>query len=333
MKKFLLKTSLFLGLSATILFMLPLIRGFSVYTFRYGLNQDVRTLFIGDSRFANGVDDSMIPHSLNVSADADNYLTAYLRIKFILENQNSVKTIFIVFSPDIMGEEADSRLYAKYLMAGKIPQYFPLFSYEEWFRYISFDAAELLHNIAGRPFRILVNAFSQEAFCSQLGGYRISTSKKLQESITLVRDRLKKAPAVPSDQPQRYGNKVSKIYLEKIRAYCNERGIRLIGIAVPHYLANEVFDLNSYRETLSKNYSDLEVWDYLEMKFPDDCWQDINHLNRWGAEIFSRELAERMKREGIVSEEAPDGVPAAGTPRAGQDAAIARRSGKETRFS
>lgn len=242
----------------------------------------------------------MIPGTINVSADADNYLTAYLRIKFVLGNQNSVKTIFIVFSPDIMGAEADSRLYEKWLMAGKVPQYFPLYSYEEWLSYVSFDAAELLHNIMGRPFRVLVNAFSQEMFCSQLGGYRIARGKNLRQSITTVRERLKKALAAGFAPPKRYGNKVSKTYLEKIRTYCNERGIRLIGIAVPNYLANEVFDLNSYRETLSKDYSDLEVWDYLEMKFPDDCWQDINHLNRWGAEIFSRELAARMKREGVV---------------------------------
>jgi len=29
---------------------------------------------------------------------------------------------------------------------------------------------------------------------------------------------------------------------------------------------------------------------------PDDFRQDINHLNRWGAEIFSKELAARIQK-------------------------------------
>lgn len=298
MKKFLLKIVLWGGLCGLIAVLFIAARISFVRLFKYEIPKTVHTLFIGDSRFRNGVNDKKIPGALNVSADADNYMTAYLRIKFILSSENSVKTIFIVFSPDIMGENADERMFANYLMAGKVPQYFPLYSEREWQTYFSHSPKKLLHNVAGRPFRLLDGLWSPGKFCENLGSFRVSTGRNLKSSVDQVlnSDRKDKPPSVF------YGNKVSMTYLNKIREYCHERNIRLIGIAVPHYLSGRVFNLEQYRKTLREDFPDLEVWDYLDMPFPEDCWQDVNHLNRWGAEIFTKELCARMKKEGILAE-------------------------------
>lgn len=298
MKKFLLKVVLFLGLCGLFFVLAIAVRIFSVRAFKYEISESVRVLFVGDSRFRTGVEDKSNPHILNVSADADNYMTAYLRIKFILSSDNSVKTIFIVFSPDIMGENADERLFANYLMAGKVPQYFPLYSEREWQTYFSHSPKKLLHNVAGRPFRLVDGVWSQSKFCENLGSFRASTGKNLKSSVDKVQnsERKDKPPSVF------YGNYVSMMYLNKIREYCREHNIRLIGIAVPHYLAGSVFNLKQYRKALRRDFPDLEVWDYLEMSFPEDCWQDVNHLNCWGAEIFTKELCSRMKKEGILPE-------------------------------
>lgn len=297
MKKFLLKVVIFFTTSAALITSFVALRMIFVRGFEYDLPKEVHCLFIGDSRFRVGVDDRILPHTKNVSADADNYLTAFLRIKFLLKDSNSVDTIFVVFSPDIMGKDADSRIYENYLMAGKVPLYFPLYSFREWETYFGYSPAKLLHNIVGRPFRLFSGIFSKDAFCRDLGGFRISTGNNLQAGIE------KHAGGSRNKgQVVRYGNKVSLEYFSKIRDYCAERKIRLVGVALPHYLAGTVFDLDEYRETLQTRYPDFEVWDYLEMKFPDECWQDINHLNYKGAKIFTEELYSRMKKEGILSE-------------------------------
>lgn len=301
MKKFLLKITVFLKCIVLFIATLVFLRVVIIGGFNYKLPDDKKYLFIGDSRFRVGVDDRLLPGALNVSADADNYLTAFLRIKFLLKNKNSVNLIFIVFSPDVMGDDADSRLYANYLMAGKVPQYFPLYSIEEWKTYFEYSPKKLLHNVSGRPFRLLKGLLSEDTFCRELGGFRVSTTNNLRAGIEKHTN-----PSREKELPPVYGNRTSLSYLSKIRSYCAKKNIRVIGIAMPHYLAGRVFDLQKYRETLKTRYPDFEVWDYLEMELPDDCWQDINHLNYKGAQIFTKELLVRMKKEGIIAHTSRD---------------------------
>lgn len=79
-------------------------------------------------------------------------------------------------------------------------------------------------------------------------------------------------------------------------------GARVVFLNLPIYRDEEFFDVPYFESLLSEKFSDVEFWDYADFPIPDDCRQGINPLNRWGAEIFSRELAERMKREGILPE-------------------------------
>ena len=89
-------------------------------------------------------------------------------------------------------------------------------------------------------------------------------------------------------------------YLKRILELAQLYQIKPILVSMPLYRAENFFDMDTFYRVLKEEFPDVEFWDYSNFPLGDDCRQDINHLNRWGAEIFSRELAERMKREGIV---------------------------------
>jgi hypothetical protein len=100
--------------------------------------------------------------------------------------------------------------------------------------------------------------------------------------------------------------------LEEIVRLCQERGIQLIFVYPPEYSEmqgltmnrNEVFD--DFRE-LSAKYS-VPLWDYSDWRYAGDTeyFQNSQHVNEDGAEVFSADLANRL-REYLVIKSKPAG--------------------------
>ena len=63
----------------------------------YQLEEKIEYLFIGDSHVSLGVNDSLIPHSKNISSLAEPYYFTYQKLKFFLR-KNQPKTIILGFS-------------------------------------------------------------------------------------------------------------------------------------------------------------------------------------------------------------------------------------------
>ena len=89
--------------------------------------------------------------------------------------------------------------------------------------------------------------------------------------------------------------------LEELVRVCQERGIQLIFVYPPEYSEmqgltrnrNEVFD--DFRE-LSAKY-DVPFWDYSDWRYAGDTeyFQNSQHVNEDGAEVFSADLANRLR--------------------------------------
>lgn len=334
MKKFLLKICLFFGLCAA-----AFVGTYAAYfvrlrTMSFALPPDKKIVFIGDSHIEIGVNETLIPNAYNFAKSGDPYLDQLTRLKRLLEDNPQVETIFITATPHSLARYGDQRIFSDFVMQSVVPTAFPLYSRRERDLYLKKDPLRLAKFVFGKPMssakRTIDACLSRQRAMAKLGARHDSASRNLEKSIAVERG-LRPGKKLHGDDS--CGTELQVAYLREIVELTRSRGARIIFLNPPLYRAEEFFDVAYFENLLKEKFSDIEFWDYADFPMPDDCRQDINHLNRWGAEIFSRELAERMKREGIVSEEAPDGVPAAGTPRAGQEAAIARRSGKETRFS
>ena len=295
-KRFLLKISLFFALSAAVFVGIFGIYLYKLWKTDFKLDENITVLFVGDSHIRDGVDTSLIPNSFNSSEHGDIYFRALCRIrKFACENPN-IRTIFVGVSPLSFAWGAPQVEHGQ--LKKILPDYAFLLTSEDvsYLRDV-YSSSEIIGAFWGRP----ISSFSDLFYNKSLGS-------KLHFGNFEPQDRKWNRAFPRSSQEKmfmqmkiRSGN---SFYLEKIITFCNENSLRLIFINMPLYDVESSFSQEvreNFEKMLSEDaFSKIEMWDYSNFPLPDECRLNINHINRWGAEIFSRELAERMKREGIV---------------------------------
>lgn len=304
MKKFLLKVCLFFGLCAAVIVGTYAAYFVRLRTMSFALPPDKKIVFIGDSHIEVGVNETLIPNAYNFAKGGDPYLDQLARLKRLLEDNPQVETIFITATPHSLARYGDQRIFSDFAMQKIVPTAFPLYSRRERDLYLKKDPLRLAKFLLKNPIETLSAALSwQRRAMAQLGSRKDLGGNNLARSIAVERGLRPGKKKLHGDDS--CGTELEVAYLREIVELTRSRGARIIFLNPPLYRAEEFFDVAYFENLLKEKFSDVEFWDYADFPMPDDCRLDINHLNRWGAEIFSRELAERMKREGIVSEEAP----------------------------
>lgn len=299
MKKFILKVCLFSALCAA-----ALLGAFAVYFLRmnamsFALPPDRKILFIGDSHVEIGVNDALIAGAFNFAKSGDPYLDQLARLKKLLRDNPQIETVFVSVTPLAISRDGDARIFNGFTLQSIVPNALPIYSRRERQMYLSREPVTLAKFIFGKPIRLMASALSpsRKRMMARLGAYFSSSGRRLERSV-----RGERAAPHFRGNADVCGNALQIEYLRKIVDFTRSRGARVIFLNPPIFRAREFFDVPFFESVLRENFSDVEFWDYADFPVPDECRQDINHLNRWGAEIFSRELAGRMKREGIISE-------------------------------
>ena len=109
-------------------------------------------------------------------------------------------------------------------------------------------------------------------------------------------------------EPEEYTAGVDKIdeySREKLEFFIKsvtDKKIPLVIVISPMYVKDfEENDAMTESKKIAAKYN-VPVWDYsLDPRFvKQEYFYDMNHLNTTGAELFSREIASRLKKEGIV---------------------------------
>lgn len=299
MKKFLLKLS---GFSAFCC--IAVLGAWGAYfvrlnTISFEIPADKKFLFIGDSHMETGLDETVVPASYNFAQSGDPYFDQYFRLKKILDANPQIRTVFITATPHSLARYGDERIFGNYTMQNVVPNAIPLYDAEIWKMYLGNEPKRFLKFMMLSTLKRITGALnpSSHSLIKRLGARRISEAKNLEKSIARERD--------PNAVDRLHGDDSvgtarQIVYLRKMVEFSRSRGARVIFLNLPLYRAEEFFDVPYFENLLKTEFPDVEFWDYADFPIPDDCRQDINHLNRWGAEIFSRELVLRMKREGML---------------------------------
>lgn len=86
-------------------------------------------------------------------------------------------------------------------------------------------------------------------------------------------------------------------YFRKFINLCVEKNIKLIFVASPRYLQLETSSYyNDVKDIANKN--NIPFWDYFSDSFfskSSSLFYDVSHLNSNGADMFSKEIAQRIK--------------------------------------
>lgn len=229
-------------------------------------------LLLGDSHTECAINDTICSMLYNYSKGSDTSPISYFKIKKALADNLSIDTILISFSPLSIGVTADKFILNR---NESLANTLPFWNFED------FILLPFPFNIVG------LNYIFNTSSIKMAGGYLYLVRNKLNTDI----ERRKHLTEKPT------GNKITLLYLKKIVDLCQCKNIKLIFINTPIYQASKYYDTDLYYKIYNEQFSEIELWDYMNMSFPDSCRGDINHLNYKGASIFSEHLKIRLNED------------------------------------
>ena len=250
------------------------------------------TLFIGDSHIQTAIDDKILNNGINISQDAESYIFSFYKIKELLNNNSSIKKIYLGFSYNNLSSTYDDYIFGKYSESIS-SRYFFILPYNLQGRF-------LIYNIKGLPAYLTKllktgqnNLLSEDTDYSFLGRYdnNFTSSKASKESIS---KRIKFLFYQKQEKPVGF-SEFNIFYLMQISDLCKKQNVELIMLNTPlhsHFKSKVPLSyINRYNEIIKDNR--LKLLDLSDFALEDDSFTpDGDHLSEKGSIIVSNYLKE-----------------------------------------
>lgn len=260
-------------------------------------NPETTLVFFGNSHVMTGVNDSMIPGSYNFGRNGERMEWVYAKVRLILDNNPQVKTIGIGFDNVLCFHNQGTE---KVHMQNMSPYFLGVWSPEDFLALwrtgtltYNFDMYTKSLNVAKLYEAYREGGKGAEALT--MGGFDPSDRNALQEDIRRRGINIQDGNAASDTQ---IGNSeyepMAHYFLDRIIEYCREKGVKVFFFLPPqhHLLRNSLKkSMLVYREF----YDTIPYLNYMDVKLPDSCFQDLDHLNRKGADKFSRMLGKDLE--------------------------------------
>lgn len=268
----------------TSLFVLLLVLAFStkyiiVNSHEWKVPSRVQVLFMGASHITRGIDDSLIETALNWSSPSERYMYTYIKLEHLLNDNKQIDTVFLQCSATDLWEDTDYKYHDANEQSKYVKCYWPFMSKEQLAVYKD-EPLQALHLALNGLFA--TEDITQSKWWNTLGGYA---------PLSTCFDRKDMRP--DREKPRGYGHEVNYEYLRKINMLCKEKKVKLILLQCPVLHLEYYYDMDYFYNALHKEFSDIEFADFSELDIPDEYRYDPHHLNKAGAEYFTKILKER----------------------------------------
>lgn len=282
MKSFLIKIFiLFVSLLIPVILIVSL-SGYSAKKIDWKLPIHKHILFMGASHIVYGVNDSIIPGSINFASLSERYMFTYIKLKRIIDNNRQIDTIFLDCAPNDLSNHADEKYFLDNEMVSFYARYYPLFDLSQWNLYWNNvgGAVSLLFRgtvidyIKGLDYNYFIDGF-------------IPNKQVMKNAEINVEDQ----------KNYKYGNTINYKYLRMIIELCKEHKCTLYLVYSPHYKPEEYYDVDYYYESYHRYFSDVPLLDYSHFQIEEGEWCDATHLNERGALRFTREIKKYLELE------------------------------------
>lgn len=273
------------------------------------IGKDADVIIMGDSHTQTGIDESLLRRSVNVSANSMHYLYSYVILKALLPSNPRIKAVVLGYSYHNLNEYYDGMLLDGDKARFKLVDHYALFGRDEEHavraKTLAFYEAWAKYHF-GLPIQINPRLYCK-ALCGPLTArdlpfwgktYSSKHSNISRDSLIKTLERHFYRADLKTFQDH---SDLQKRYLEKIIAMCRSRGVRLhllITPLHPAYRSNIPEDFNrkfrQFTSELENKYPDLTVWDHANDRYADFMYGDADHLNVYGAQIFTRVISRRL---------------------------------------
>lgn len=259
-------------------------------------NPETTLVFFGNSHVMTGVNDSMIPGSYNFGRNGERMEWVYAKVRLILDNNPQVKTIGIGFDNVLCFHNQKTE---KVHMQNMSPYFLGVWSPIDFLALwrtgsltYNFDMYTKSLNVAKLYETYREGGKGVEALT--MGGFDPSDRNALQEDIRRRGINTSEKSASTIQIGNNEYEPMAHYFLDKTIDYCREKGVKIFFFLPPqHHLIR-----NSLKKTIltyNEFYDTIPYLNYMDMDLSDSCFQDLDHLNRKGADTFSRKLGKDLE--------------------------------------
>ena len=275
MNKFIYKFIIFILIVAILILSIRVYNLILIKNFKF--ENKIKYLVIGDSYTKLAIDQKQIPNLLNLSETSEGYLFSYSKLKFILDNNNEVKKIFIGLSfHNVSPSNEFSYSYA--IANNNIIKYFNVLDNNEKLILLNYDPQFVTSFLKKILVYDLKNIFRNKNDFSDLNSffnrqYYISELDKVFKDFKIVDNKMKLSKKTINKRIQyvyysslSYNEKksINTLYLFKIMELCKSKNIDLVFVSTP--IHDEYF--RNIPENIKQKYykqSNVEKISYFEM--------------------------------------------------------------------
>lgn len=237
-------------------------------------------LVIGNSHPECAIIDSLIPKIYNISHSGESFVFSYMKAKKIIEENPSIKTLFIEFGGRSLCESKQNTIWGRKLK-WRFSRFAPFMSFDEFFLFTAHNPLVVLSEIKTT---ITENELFLKSNSKDFIGYsHMGGHKYLHESQLLKDIKKKKKPF-----------KLKKLdhdieYLDELLLFCKKNNIRPIFIRCPVHPLFGIWKVeNSYQDFIKRRYSSIDFMDFAKFKVRDEDFFDLSHLNTSGGIKFTK---------------------------------------------
>jgi len=287
MKKFCKDVSVFLFIIATIVVVDVFLQKTLLFKDNnVKLSKNYSVLILGHSHPANAYDTHFIKNTINMGTAGEAYMYTYFKAKKVIDNNPQIKKIFVEFTNNQIDKGMDNWIWDDIHLQYRIKDCGVLLDNE---------AIQLLYekNPTG-----LINAFSKSLF-DNLSRLFVNRKGMVERGgmgkftpcdVVYVK---KKSPVILKSRKKKSSDfEISEyniFYLQKIVKYCQEKNIEVCLLRSPMSKSYNVsLTEHKFQEILRTKFKNVEWLDNKDFPIPDKGFQDPEHLNSYGAKIYSQ---------------------------------------------
>ncbi len=294
MKKFCKDVSVFLFIIATIVVVDVFLQKTLLFKDNnVKLPKKYTVLILGHSHPAQAYDTNYIKNTINMATAGEAYLYTYFKAKKVIDNNPQIKKVFVEFTNNQIEKGMDNWIWDDIHLQYRIKECWVLLDKE---------AIKLLYkkNPTG-----LINAFSKSLFDNLR--FLFVSKKIIIERRGIRKPESNNEVSINSKQLSKSGSRkninhnleISEyniLYLQKIVKYCKGKKIEVCLVRSPMHKSYDVsYTEYKFREILRTKFRKVEWLDNKDFPIPDKGFQDTEHLNSYGARIYSNYFNNQIK--------------------------------------
>ncbi|MCM1990254.1 DUF1574 domain-containing protein [Oceanirhabdus seepicola] len=252
-------------------------------SFKYALKEEYNLIILGNSRMYRGINPDMFNvNTYNFAHDNDTYNQMYYKLLYLEKNNNLPNSVLIGTDYFQFSFIADTRNYIYKSLLD--PEYMKDYSFhfnEDMNRRMT----ELQNNLLLRWNSIFEEEDENRRYLKGNGQFIIPGIPSETDTVT------RESKMLP----------IQKEYFEKIIEYCKDKNIKVI-VVMPPLRKNELINYtDEYLKEFNQYINDSLGEDGVYLNFTYDArfnindFTDITHLDKEGADKFSKILWDRFK--------------------------------------